>query len=72
MPTNDIHAAQPGLPDQAVAVEAAAEPVKRPVCLSDAKAGQRRVLGVLAGELVIPADFDAPLPDDIIEAFEGG
>jgi prevent-host-death family protein len=28
-------------------------------------------LGILAGKLRIPKDFDAPLPDDVIEAFEG-
>ncbi len=31
----------------------------------------KRVLGSLAGELVVPADFDAPLPDDLLDAFEG-
>ena len=28
-------------------------------------------IGILAGKLVIPDDFDAPLPTDILEAFEG-
>lgn len=27
--------------------------------------------GVLAGKLRIPADFDAPLPDDVLAGFEG-
>jgi prevent-host-death family protein len=30
-----------------------------------------RVLGVLKGSLVIPDDFDAPLPDDVLALFEG-
>ncbi|MEX1163205.1 MAG: type II toxin-antitoxin system prevent-host-death family antitoxin [Nitriliruptor sp.] len=30
-----------------------------------------RRLGVLAGELVVPDDFDAPLPDDLLASFEG-
>lgn len=30
-----------------------------------------RVLGILRGELTIPEDFDAPLPDDLLDLFEG-
>lgn len=32
---------------------------------------KKRRLGLLAGRMAIPADFDAPLPDHIIDAFEG-
>jgi prevent-host-death family protein len=32
---------------------------------------QKRRLGILAGKLRVPEDFDAPLPDEVIEAFEG-
>jgi prevent-host-death family protein len=32
---------------------------------------QTRRLGILAGKLHVPEDFDAPLPDEVIEAFEG-
>ena len=32
---------------------------------------QSRRLGILAGKLHVPEDFDAPLPDEVIEAFEG-
>ena len=28
-------------------------------------------VGVLAGKLVVPDDFDAPLPEDLLQAFEG-
>jgi prevent-host-death family protein len=35
-------------------------------------ASARRVLGRLKGRIHISKDFDAPLPDDIIDAFEGG
>ncbi|MDR1828362.1 MAG: type II toxin-antitoxin system Phd/YefM family antitoxin [Methylobacteriaceae bacterium] len=31
----------------------------------------KKRLGVLAGKLRVPEDFDAPLPDDILNAFEG-
>ena len=30
-----------------------------------------RPFGLCAGEFEVPEDFDAPLPEDIIEAFEG-
>ena len=31
----------------------------------------RRPYGLCAGEFVVPDDFDDPLPDDVIAAFEG-
>ncbi|MBV9469453.1 MAG: hypothetical protein JO316_20615 [Abitibacteriaceae bacterium] len=30
-----------------------------------------RPFGLCAGEFVVPDDVDAPLPDDILDAFEG-
>lgn len=30
----------------------------------------KRVLGTERGRLIIPDDFDAPLPEDILESFE--
>ena len=30
-----------------------------------------RKLGIFRGQITIPDDFDAPLPDDILDAFEG-
>lgn len=29
-------------------------------------------IGILAGKLSVPDDFDAPLGDDLLAAFEGG
>lgn len=37
-----------------------------------APAAPRRRLGFLKGRLRIPADFDAPLPDEVLADFEGG
>jgi hypothetical protein len=37
--------------------------------LAPPPATQRRVLGRL--QMTVPADFDAPLPDDVLHAFEG-
>lgn len=31
-----------------------------------------RVLGMFRGEFTVPDDFDAPLPGEILELFEGG
>jgi antitoxin (DNA-binding transcriptional repressor) of toxin-antitoxin stability system len=33
---------------------------------------QQRPFGLCAGEFSVPDDFDAPLPEDILNAFEGG
>ncbi len=32
---------------------------------------QLRPFGLCAGEFTVPDDFDAPLPEDIVSAFEG-
>jgi antitoxin (DNA-binding transcriptional repressor) of toxin-antitoxin stability system len=33
---------------------------------------KRRIkFGVLKGKLTVPADFDAPLPDEVLAGFEG-
>jgi prevent-host-death family protein len=44
-----------------VAKLVAATPVRKP-----------RTLGVLKGRIRIRKNFDAPLPDDMLDAFEGG
>ncbi len=33
---------------------------------------QQRSFGLCAGEFTVLDDFDAPLPDEILNAFEGG
>jgi antitoxin (DNA-binding transcriptional repressor) of toxin-antitoxin stability system len=35
-------------------------------------AAKPRKLGFLKGQLVVPDDFDAPLPDQVLEDFQGG
>jgi prevent-host-death family protein len=34
-------------------------------------AGAKRKLGAFTGQMTIPPDFDAPLPEDLMSAFEG-
>jgi prevent-host-death family protein len=77
MRTVNIHAAKTQLSrlvDAAAAGEEiiiakSGKPVARLGPLVDA--GPKRRLGILAGKLRVPEDFDAPLPQEVIEAFEG-
>ena len=79
MRTINIHAAKTHfsrLVDDAAAGEdiliaKAGKPVARLSPLTPVEAGPRRTLGALAGVAVVPPDFDAPLPDSVIDAFEG-
>jgi len=41
------------------------------VLTSAASAKPKKRLGLLAGKLTIPDDFDAPLPQDVLAAFAG-
>ena len=70
-PSVNTHAtkAQPSrLVDEAAAGREVIVP--RPMRLEARPA--RRVLGRLAGRLQIPDDYDAPLPDEVLAASEGG
>ena len=79
MQTINIHAAKTQLSrliDQAAAGEEiviarAGKPVARLVSLAVPPPVRKRVLGALAGQMTVPDDFDAPLPDDVLDAFEG-
>jgi Antitoxin of toxin-antitoxin stability system len=37
----------------------------------DSSIKQPRPFGLCAGEFVVPDDFDAPLPEEVLRAFEG-
>jgi prevent-host-death family protein len=79
MQTINIHAAKTHLSrllDAAAAGEEiliarAGRPVARLMPLRGAAVPQRRQLGRLVGQLTVPDDFDAPLPPDILNGFEG-
>ncbi len=79
MQTVNIHAAKTHLSrlvDAAAAGEEiliarAGRPIARLVPLVDRAMPARRRLGCLAGRLTVPADFDAPLADDVLAGFEG-
>ena len=76
MPIVNMHAAKTHfsrLVDQAAAGEEiiiakAGKPVARLVPL--AESAPKRRLGLLAGKLTVPENFDDPLPDELLEAFE--
>ena len=38
---------------------------------ADAPAAKQKRIGLLKGQLVVPDDFDQPLPADVLAAFEG-
>ena len=75
----NIHAAKTQfsrLVDEAAAgneviIARAGKPAAKLVPLAPPEITQRRVLGRLAGQLNVPENFDAPLPGDMLDAFEG-
>ena len=79
MRTVNLHAAKTHfsrLVDEAAAgaeiiIAKAGTPVAKLVPLSPVDVGSRRRLGALAGRASVPEDFDAPLPDTVLDAFEG-
>ena len=77
MRTVNIHAAKTQL-SRLVEAAAAGEEIiiaksGKPMARLGPLAGlrQKRRLGILAGKLRVPEDFDAPLPDEVVDAFEG-
>ena len=54
---------------QDVVIARAGRPVARLTRL--AGSGRKRRLGVLDGQFCIPDDFNRPLPDDVLQSFEG-
>ena len=50
-----------------VIIARAGKPVARLVPLQ-----RPRRLGLLQGRITVPDDFDAPLPEEVLAAFEGG
>jgi prevent-host-death family protein len=77
--TVNLHAAKTHfsrLVDQAAAGEEiiiakAGKPVAKLVPLTAPDKQSKRRLGLLAGEAKIPTNFDTPLPDEVIDSFEG-
>jgi hypothetical protein len=61
---------------QTVNIQAAKTQLSRLVALASAEESQppvrrQRVLGILAGQLSVPDSFGEPLPDDLLDVFEG-
>jgi prevent-host-death family protein len=79
MQTVNIHAAKTHLSrlldaaatGEEILIARAGRPVARLVPLEGTAAPQRRQLGRLTGQLTVPMDFDAPLPEDVLSGFEG-
>lgn len=79
MPTVNIHAAKTHLSrlvdaaagGEEILIARAGRPVARLVPLEDRAVRPRRRLGRLAGQVSVPEDFDAPLPEEVLAGFEG-
>lgn len=79
MQTVNIHAAKTHfsrLVDQAasgeeIVIAKAGKPVAKIVPFEAPASQSPRKLGLLAGKIVVPPDFDAPLPNDLLDLFEG-
>jgi prevent-host-death family protein len=79
METVNIHAAKTQLSrlvdaaaaGEEIVIARAGKPVAKLVPLSGPAAKPRRVLGAMAGRLCVPADIDAPLPEDVLDSFNG-
>jgi prevent-host-death family protein len=79
MHTVNLHAAKTHfsrLVDEAAAgaeiiIAKAGKPVAKLVPLSPMEQRPKRKLGALAGLASVPADFDTPLPEALLGAFEG-
>lgn len=77
MQTVNIHAAKTNLSrlleavanGEEVTIAKAGTPMAKLVPIQPR--AERRQLGTLAGTFTVPDDFDDPLPDDILDAFEG-
>ena len=77
MPTVNVHAAKSQLSrlldaaaaGEEVIIAKAGKPVARLVPIEQKQ--ERRKLGTLAGQFTVPDDFDDPLSDEILDAFEG-
>jgi antitoxin (DNA-binding transcriptional repressor) of toxin-antitoxin stability system len=53
-----------------VVIARAGRPVARLTRFPE-RGGKKRTLGLLDGRFRIPDDFDRPLPEDVLRAFEG-
>ena len=79
MQTVNIHAAKTHLSrlldavadGEEILIARAGKPIARLVPLQSTVEPKPRRLGRLTGKFTVPADFDAPLPEDINNDFEG-
>ena len=77
MTTVNVHAAKSQLSrlldaaaaGEEVIIAKAGKPIAKLVAIEQKK--ERRKLGTLAGRFRVPDDFDDPLPDEMVDAFEG-
>ena len=79
MQTFNIHAAKTHLSrlleeaaaGEEIIIAKAGNPVAKLGPLAATTGRKKRRLGLLAGRFKVPKDFDAPLPSDVLDDFEG-
>ena len=79
MQTVNIHAAKTHLSrlleeaaaGEEIIIARAGNPVAKLGPLAAITGRKKRRLGLLAGRVKVPKDFDAPLPSDVLDSFEG-
>lgn len=79
MRTVNIHAAkthfsrlvEAAAAGEEIIIAKAGKAVARLVPLKAPQQRAKRSLGLLEGRAVVPADFDAPLPQSVLDTFEG-
>ena len=52
-----------------IVIAKAGKPIARLVAITDTNQPRRR--GLLKGRIVVATDFDAPLPAEVLDSFEG-
>ena len=66
--TELIHRAESG---EQVLISRRNQPIIELRCIEEKPTRPRPQFGLCAGEFVVPADFDSPLPEDVLGLFDG-
>lgn len=56
---------------ETIVIAKSGTPLAKLVPLEEGKKKKKFKFGTMKGEFVVPDDFDAPLPDEILDAFLG-
>ena len=65
---NYLHKVEAG---ETLIITRAGKPIAQMMPIKSSAIQSPRPFGLCVGEFEVPADFDAPLPNEILDAFEG-